>query len=230
MYEKWLDTLRYSPLFKSIDSRGLNTMLDCLKPELRSYRQREIIALRGQTFIGIGIILNGRLAVTRETYSGNRVILEILSTGDIFGEVVAFSGGSSWPVTVISQENSLVLFLSPEKITGNCSNTCISHTILIKNMLTILSSKAMMLNRKIEQFSYRSVRGKVSSYLLELSRYANNTAVTIPMKRHELADYLAVPRPSLSRELGAMRDAGIIEFNGHSVKIKKMLVLEDSVQ
>jgi hypothetical protein len=33
-----------------------------------------------------------------------------------------------------------------------------------------------------------------------------STTFAIPMKRHELADYLMMPRPSLSRELGLMRD------------------------
>jgi DNA-binding transcriptional regulator LsrR (DeoR family) len=50
------------------------------------------------------------------------------------------------------------------------------------------------------------------------------------MKRHELADYLSIPRPSLSRELGLMRDDGIIEFDGSSVKIKNILMLEKSIE
>jgi CRP-like cAMP-binding protein len=50
------------------------------------------------------------------------------------------------------------------------------------------------------------------------------------MKRHELADYLNMPRPSLSREMGLMRDEGIIEFDGSLIKIKNILILEKSIQ
>jgi CRP-like cAMP-binding protein len=50
------------------------------------------------------------------------------------------------------------------------------------------------------------------------------------MKRHELADYLNMPRPSLSREMGLMRKEGIIEFDGSSIKIKNILMLEKSIE
>jgi hypothetical protein len=39
-----------------------------------------------------------------------------------------------------------------------------------------------------------------------------------------------MPRPSLSREMGLMRDEGIIEFDGSSIKIKNILMLEKSIQ
>jgi DNA-binding transcriptional regulator LsrR (DeoR family) len=50
------------------------------------------------------------------------------------------------------------------------------------------------------------------------------------MKRHELADYLNIPRPSLSREMGLMRDAGIIEFEGPHITLNDILKLEKSIQ
>jgi CRP-like cAMP-binding protein len=49
------------------------------------------------------------------------------------------------------------------------------------------------------------------------------------MKRHELADYLNIPRPSLSREMGLMRDDGIIEYNGTQITIRDIFTLEQSV-
>ena len=45
-----------------------------------------------------------------------------------------------------------------------------------------------------------------------------------------MADYLNIPRPSLSREMALMRDAGIIEFDGSFIKIKNILELEKSIK
>ena len=39
------------------------------------------------------------------------------------------------------------------------------------------------------------------------------------MNRNELADFLNVSRPSMSRELGRMRDEGLIDFYRGSVRI-----------
>jgi DNA-binding transcriptional regulator LsrR (DeoR family) len=50
------------------------------------------------------------------------------------------------------------------------------------------------------------------------------------MKRHELADYLSIPRPSLSRELADLRASGVIEFNGAEVELKKPAALESYLE
>ena len=229
MFLEWIDTLKTTLLFRGIGGESLNIMLDCLKPMVRRCKQREIIVAYGQRFQGIGIIASGRVALTKETYSGNRIIMGILDAGDIFGETVAFSDSRVWPMTVIAQEDCVLLFLPPDKITGTCSNICASHSALIMNMLRILSNKASMLDKKIEHISAKNVRGRISSYLLDIYRQSPDEHLTLPMKRHELADYLNIPRPSLSREMGMMREAGIIEFEGAQVTIKNRLKLEESI-
>ncbi len=221
--------LETSVLFQGIGTEALGIMLDCLKPRLKKYRPREIVTSSGQPFEGIGIIASGKIALTREMYSGNRIIMGFLDAGDIFGETVAFSDRQVWPMTVIAQDDSVLLFLPPDKITHTCSNICASHSRLIMNMLRILSNRASMLDKKIEYMSARNIRGRISSYLLDLLRDSGTDTFSIPMKRHELADYLNIPRPSLSREMGLMRDEGIIEFGGTTVTITSARELEDSI-
>lgn len=230
MYQEWIDCLQGSPLFRNIEIESLDIMLDCLKPKIRECKQREIVVAYGEPFYGIGIIASGSVALTREMYSGNRIIMGILNKGDIFGEMVAFTDHRIWPMTVIAQEDSLLLFLPPDKIAGPCSNICASHNTLIINMLRILSERASMLDRKIEYMSANNIRGKISSYLLDMYRQSRSDTLTLPMKRHELADYLSIPRPSLSREMSSMRDEGIIDFDRALITIKDVLALEESIQ
>lgn len=230
MYLEWIDTLKSTLLFRDIGSESLNIMLDCLKPTVRRYKQREIIVAGGAPFQGVGIIASGKVSLTKETYSGNRIIMGMLEAGDIFGETVAFSDSKVWPMTLIAQEDCVLLFLPPDKITGTCSNVCASHTTLIMNMLKILSNQASMLDKKIEHISAKNIRGRISSYLLDTYRQLGNETFTLSMKRHELADYLNIPRPSLSREMGSMRDDGIIKFEGSHITISDVLKLEESIQ
>jgi CRP-like cAMP-binding protein len=229
MYREWIEVLQTTPLFRGIDREDLNKMLECLKPRVKRYKYREIVALCGSPLSGIGIVASGKVALTRETYSGNRIMLGILDSGDIFGETAAFSNDRTWPVTVIANEDCQLLFLPPDKIQGNCSNICTAHSILILNMLNILSNKALMLNKKIEHLSAKSIRGKISSYLLEEYGQSNETAFRMSMKRHELADYLGIPRPSLSREMITMKKEGIIDYDGSWVQINDILALERSI-
>lgn len=228
MYQKWIETLKNSVLFRNIGSESIGIMLDCLKPKVRLFKQREIIVAYGDSFQGVGIIASGSVALTKETYSGNRIIMGMLEEGDIFGEIVAFTCQKAWPMTVIAQEDCVILFLPPDKITGTCSNACASHTTLITNMLNILSNRASMLDKKIEHISARNIRSKISNYLLDAYRQFANQSFTLPMKRQELADYLNIPRPSLSREMCMMRNEGIIEFEGSNVRIKDIHKMQKS--
>lgn len=230
MYQEWIDTLKSTILFSGIGSESLNIMLDCLKPTVRRCKQREIIVAYGQPFQGIGIISSGKVALTKETYSGNRIIMGMLEASDIFGEMVAFSDHKIWPMTVIAQEDCVLLFLPPDKITGTCSNICASHSTLIMNMLQILSNRASMLDKKIEHISAKNIGGRISSYLLDTYLQSGNKDLILRMKRHELVDYLNIPRPSLSREMGLMREDGIIEFEGPHITVKDALKLEKSIQ
>ncbi|MCX6012285.1 MAG: helix-turn-helix domain-containing protein, partial [Chloroflexi bacterium] len=44
------------------------------------------------------------------------------------------------------------------------------------------------------------------------------------------ADYLSIPRPSLSREMSLMRSEGLIDYKGSSIKINDIPNLEKSME
>lgn len=219
MFTKWQAVLAHCPLFAGIDPAELQIMLGCLNPEVRRYRKHELVTVEGERFLGVGVVLAGRASVTKESVAGNRVILSTLQPGDLFGEMVAFSGRKGWPATILAQQEATVFFLPPAKIVGNCPRQCPSHRRLILNMLRIISEKALQLNRKVEHLTIKTLRGKIAVFLLEKAKEAGTTTFMLPFNRNELAEYLNVARPSLSRELGRLKAEGVIDFHGASVKI-----------
>ncbi|MGI6778915.1 MAG: Crp/Fnr family transcriptional regulator [Acetivibrionales bacterium] len=227
MYGKWISILSKTELFSNITSKDLDTLFSCLMPKVHSFKRNECIAVAGEKFEAMGIVLSGSAAVTKENTAGNRIIITILKPGDMFGEMAAFSGSGLWPATVYAQENCTVVFLSPQKIVGFCEKACINHRLLIMNMLRIVTNKALMLNRKVEYLSIKSMRSKISTYLLEQYNKTGKATFVLPLKRHELADFLNVSRPSMSREMGRMREEGIIDFHMSSVRLNDIEALKN---
>ena len=215
-----------SPIFHDISASELEVMLDCLKPRIQHYKKNSYIAVEGETFTGLGILLSGEASVAKENASGSRIIMTMIAPGDLFGEMIAFSAKEYWPASVFAQTTCSVMFLSPEKIIGGCSNECANYKQLIKNMLGILSAKALFLNQRVEYLAIKGMREKISTYLLEQYKINNKNTFTLPLKRTEWADFLNVSRTALSRELGRMRDEGIIEFYRTSVKINNLVMLK----
>lgn len=219
MNEAHVQTLLTCPLFENMQSEGLSHLLTCFQPRISSYLKGEYVSLEGDPQDAVGILLSGRLSVNRETITGNKMVMAVLSPGELFGEMAAFSGQTRWPASVLAVENADVIFIPIVRFSYTCNQTCSSHTQLIRNMLGIISRKALMLNRKVEYLTIKGMREKLSRYLTEQSRSKGSTTFTMDMNRNELADFLNVSRPSMSRELGRMRDEGLIDFYRGSVRI-----------
>lgn len=230
MDNAWLDVLGRMPLFAGISREDLSLLMDCINPRPSAYAAHDTIALAGDDFTGIGIVVKGQVAVAKENAAGDRVILSLLGPGDMFGEMPAFSGQKVWPATVTAQEASTVLFLPPGMIVSGCGNACPRHRQLTQNMLGILTRKALLLNQKVGYLTIRSLRARISTYLLEQRRATGSDTFVLPMKRHELADFLNVSRPSLSREMCRMKDEGLIDFYRSSVRVLDEAALRAELQ
>jgi len=225
MDDKYINVLRNCGIFEEIELYEQKTILDCLKIRIRNYEKNSLVVLAGDRIEEFGIVLEGNVTVTREGAGGDRMIIDVFGPGEMFGEVVAFAGVEKWPVTVIAMSDCKVALLSPQAILDTCRNQCEAHKKLIFNILRIISGKALLLNRKLQYLTMKNIREKISSYLLEQYKMNGRLTFMLPLKRNELADFLNVERPSLSREMCKMRDEGIIDFHRQSVKIKNLNAL-----
>ena len=218
MYEKWINQLMKIELFKNLEKEQLKSMLFCLKPNIKTYKKNETITIEGEQLTGIGIVLDGKVIICKETLAGDRVIMSKLTVGELFGEVAAFST-NIWLSTVEAYTDCTIMFFPPQKIVGVCHKSCTGHKTLIQNMLQIVAIKALILNEKVELLSLKSIREKISIYLLKQYNINNSLIFNIPLNRKELAEYLLVSRPSLSRELANMKQEGILDSHRNSFKI-----------
>ena len=227
--EKYYEVLKKNELFKNIEKSNMISLLNCLNPRIREYKRNEVIGLNGENLKNLGIVVRGRVEIAKEDADGNKNIIAMVNEGEMFGETVVFSGFNKYPVNVSSHTDSTVLFISPNKIISRCDQNCFFHEQLIKNILSVIAKKALMLNQKLEYGSIKSMRGKISKYIQE--QYKKNGEVVefeLSMNRNELADFLNVSRPSMSREFGKMRDEAIIAFKGKHIQIKNMKKLKES--
>jgi len=230
MLRKYFDSFLACPLFAGTDPQDLTVMLQCFNPVPRLYKKNEVLTREGERLRGIGVILAGEAVVSKENAAGKRIIMELINPGSIFGEMAAFTENARWPATVVAQEACTAVFLPPDKITGNCEKQCFSHRLLITNMLKIVSGKALMLNKKVEYLAMKSLRARISAFILEEHKRTGKSMFMMPMNRNEIADFLSVTRPSLSREMCRMRDEGIIDFHLSSVRILDMEKLKQAAE
>ncbi len=228
-YEVLAKTLLKCELFEGFDTFQLEAMLECFGPRLYSYNKGDFLVMAGNKYNGLGVIVEGSAIITKENAAGSRVMLGVISTGEIFGEVIAFSGKEVWPANVQAQSACQAIFIENNAIINQCSEACSFHAQLIKNLLKTVSNRAIMLNRRVEYLSMKSINSKIACLLLEHMEKAGSNTFRLPMNRNEMADFLNISRPSMSREMGVMRDRGIIDFQKEAVRILKVDKLKEMV-
>ncbi|WP_024831573.1 Crp/Fnr family transcriptional regulator [Ruminiclostridium josui] len=217
--ENITEVLLNCELFENFSSEKIISILECFNPKIYSYNKGDYIVMAGSRYHGMGILLEGNGVVTKENAAGNRVMMNLIKPGSIFGEVIAFSGTEKWPSNVQAQTNCRVMFIENEMILNQCSEACSHHSQLIRNLLKSVSTRAIMLNRRVEYLSMKGINSKIASFLLEYMEKAGSNTFRLPVNRNEMAEFLNISRPSMSREMGIMRDKGIIEFHKEAIKI-----------
>lgn len=222
---QYKDVLENCTLFKEIDIDKIDGVLQCLSPTIKKYNSGTYIAIEGDDSPGTCIILSGEVSIIKSTISGETNIINTLKESDIFGEIPAFSNEGKWPASVIARKDSTIMIIPANNFINRCSNHCVYHNKLTENMLLILSDKILQLNKKNNYLTLRSLRAKISTYLLELQKKHGSSTFNLNYTRNELANFFCVARPSLSRELSNLKNEGIIDLYRSSVKILKPDVL-----
>ena len=86
-------------------------------------------------------------------------------------------------------------------------------------MMLLLGEKNYHLNMKMDLLLLKGMREKIVTYLLLEAHTQQSTSFTVHLNRNQLADYLNVSRTSMCRELGRMKDEGLIDYYQNSFKI-----------
>lgn len=212
MNESWLPSLLKCQLFAGFDAEATKSLLPCFNAESQKFDKGDILKQAGEPQQTIGIVIEGEVQVLKEDFAGNRLIIGIFGPGEIFGEVAAFAGLNRWPNTVVASTCGTVLYIPFGKITQPCCRVCDAHQRMIRNMLGIVAGKAMIMNNRIGFLKMKGMREKLTAFLDDQYRQSGNRTFLVPMNRDDLADFLNVSRPSMSRELGRMREEGLIDY------------------
>lgn len=201
--KKYINTICKSPLFSNMQQDDILLMIKNINGHINLFKKGEYIIHTGDKIKEAGIVLNGNVCIEKNDYWGNTQILTQISPGNIFGETYAIFPKMPSGVNAYSVTDSTVLFININKLYG----------IAASNLIKVLANKNLVLTEKLEHISARTIRDKILSFLSSYSDKYQNSSFKIPYNRQQLADYLAVDRSALSRELSKLKSEKIIDFN-----------------
>lgn len=207
-----------SDLFKNIKKNRVDVMINDLDFTIKKYKKNEII-FKGDEYIdSLGIIIKGKVLIAKETSGGNKTMIALLEENSMIGEVMAISKNKISNLVISSSDDTEIMFIPIRNI--------LKFNELKDNLIVLLAKKAFYMNKRVYYLQLKSIRGKLSRFLLDISEGNDSMTFSIPFNRQKMAEYLNVSRPSLSREMARFKDEGLIDYYKESIKIINKIGLE----
>lgn len=207
-------------LFQGIREHEIEAMLTCFSAEERTYGKDAYIYGAGDVTGRLGVVMEGAVNIIKDDVWGNRKIIENIGGGQIFGETYACLKGEPLMVDVQASERSRILFMDVNRILTTCSSSCDFHNRLIRSLMYVLAGKNLMLTKKMDIITPKSLRERVMVYLSQESVKQGCRTVTVPFNRQQMADYLSVDRSALSAELSRMQRDRVISYEKNRFTIQ----------
>lgn len=181
---------------------------------------------RGDAGESMIVIVSGRVKISNITDDAREVVLNFLGPGDLIGEMAALDG-SRRSADAIALETVEGLLLYRRDVIATLER----HPEALLGVIAELASKLRMTSAMVEhgvlQMSGRAARGLLRLAAQHGRESDDGTRLDIKLSQKDLGSYLGLSRENTSRELGRLREAGLIRVEGGEIVIVDRDGLED---
>ena len=224
--ESMRSVLQDTVLFRDLSEDEIQICLACSKAESIYYEKGEMVFSEEDYPASLPMLINGSITLGMDFRDGKRNILAIFEEkGEVFGHELILIGDSQYGMFAQARTRSQILMIPKNFLIGTCERNCGFHSTLISNMLLMMAKKTLILNERLEIMSCRTLRQKITKLILFNIR--EQDSMTVAMSRQEMAEFLHVARPSLSRELMKMQADGLIRVEGRKIRVLRKDALEE---
>ena len=209
-----ISVLKDSKLFQGLEIDEIEKVCNVIKPSEREYSKNQIIVNQGEPVGNIGILKRGSAVSMKYHFDGNTQLLRVYNQGEVFSLDAVNTSLSTSPVTLISQTDSIVVFIPYAKIFEAETISPETKKTIMGNSSEMLGNELIRLMYKIDVLSKRTLRERILTYLSLIRERSDGNTFDIGMNQEQFAQYLCVNRSVLSKELNKMRNSGLIDYKG----------------
>lgn len=224
--EQIISALQKSVLCRNMSEEQIVNFIETSSISQKEYKKGSIVFSEEDKPTKLYLLMEGKVSICKDTMAGRKILItEITRSGDIFGEVYLYMQVERYNIYAVVQENAQVLEFESDLFARKEGNLESSHIIVFQNLLTLFAQKAFYMNMKLQVISSGTLRQCLVRFILNQQR--GSREVKLQMTREAMADYLNVARQSLSRELSAMQEEGLILVSGKKITILQQELLEE---
>ena len=202
--------------FQNISPKNREKLLYTLESSRLTFPKNELILSNINQGNIIGIVIKGMMQIIKNDYNGTRTIIEELEENDIFGTIIS---PLSNEYDILTKEESTVYIIDYDEIKNLDLENKSYYNQFIKNLLEIIILKIEERNNRIEILTKKTIRNKLLEYFNIESKKNGLRVINLSFNFTDLADYLAIDRSAMSRELKYLKEEGFIEIKNHKITL-----------
>lgn len=204
------------PLFRELADNVKSMLLERLDHQFFRADRHEIIARQGTACRQLYILLKGRIRAELIDDSGNEVIIEYIEAPRSFATMYLFFAPQDnlLPLSFSAAEDSILFTATKESVFRLISG----DPDILRSFLTVTGTCNRSTISRLNILSHKNIRNRFVAYLFE-HRQVGSPRIMITHNQVQLARYLNVTRPALSKEINRMIKEGLIRIEGKRIEL-----------
>ena len=203
--------------FQDLTKSQINKLYDLLGVHIYTFNDNQEILPTIKNENIIGIILDGYAQILNIEYNGNEIITENLYKNSIFGSNISLTNSENYQI--IARQETTVLVIDYDKLINPKNLVHNYFNIFLRNLFDIINIKFKEKNERIKILEKKQIRDKLLEYFEMEHRKSRLKSIYIPFSFKDLADYLAVNRSAMFRELKHLKDEKLIEIKNRRITL-----------
>lgn len=212
------------PLFRDLPQNVKDSLLDRLDYTLYDVPKKDIIARQNTPCKRLYVLLKGKLRVDIIDALGNEVMIEYIVAPRAFATPHLFSTDNTLPATFTALEEGYLFTATKESLFKLISE----EPGILKSFLCITGNCNRCTTMRLRALSHKNIRSRFVQYLFESLKPGTEIAHMIH-NQVQLAEYLCVTRPALSKEINKLVKEGHIRISGKDVHLLNVNQLKQFV-
>ena len=202
------------PLFRDLPVNLKTTLLERLDYQVFHIHKKEVVARQNTPCKQLFVLVRGKLRADIIDALGSEIMIEYIVAPRTFATLHLFSAGSTLPATFIALEDSILLTATKESLFRLLSG----EPGVLKNFLSVTGNCNQCTVTRLRVLFHKNVRSRFIAYLLA-NRGSDPLKIHLVHNQAQLAEYLCVTRPALSREISKIVKEGLIRVDGKEISL-----------
>ena len=204
-------------LFKNIHPSKQGILLKMLEANTLHFNVNELIMSKIKIDDFIAIIIEGEANLIKTDSNGNKLIIEELSEGKLFGTNISNLNNKEYEIE--AKTNITITFIEMHFVLNPKNTSSQIYSQFLINLLDLLNKKYTETSQRLDILTNKTIRNKLLEYFKNSYKETNARVLYLKSSFTALADYLAVDRSAMTRELKNLKDEGLIEIKNKKIKL-----------